>query len=177
MAQDAAAKKHLSGKWAYAAALAALWLALSGMYSPFFLGLGGLSVAVALYVSRAVGNHGHAIAAPMKKTLDGIAYAGWLEWEIIVSALKVAGVILRGKPLSPGAFWTPLNDLGEAGAAIYANSITLTPGTATIYIDEENGRLLVHALTDDDAAGVQSGNMHDKIRQWLLPQEIGKGGA
>jgi multicomponent Na+:H+ antiporter subunit E len=43
------------------------------------------------------------------------------------------------------------------GRTIYANSITLTPGTVTI--DVRGTELEVHALTEDSAAGVQSGVM------------------
>ncbi|MET0154849.1 MAG: Na+/H+ antiporter subunit E [Rickettsiales bacterium] len=166
--RGATSPRAVSSTWVYAAALTLAWLALSGTFSPFFLALGALSVGAALFVSRAIGNHAHAVASPLAKTAGGVAYAGWLEWQIVLSALKVCRVILFARPISPGAFWTPIGDLGEAGAAVYANSITLTPGTATIFIDEKGRRLLVHALTDDDARGVESGVMHEKVRRWLI---------
>jgi multicomponent Na+:H+ antiporter subunit E len=40
---------------------------------------------------------------------------------------------------------------------IYANSITLTPGTVSVEL--ENGSILVHALTKAGADGLSSGDM------------------
>ncbi|HAT34105.1 MAG TPA: hypothetical protein DCS82_00190, partial [Rhodospirillaceae bacterium] len=41
------------------------------------------------------------------------------------------------------------------------NSITLTPGTVTV--DVEDGVMSVHALTQDAADGVKTGEMDDKV--------------
>ena len=49
---------------------------------------------------------------------------------------------------------------------IYANSITLTPGTITL--DLRDGTLLVHALTDDTADGLKSGEMDAKVHRLEL---------
>ena len=45
---------------------------------------------------------------------------------------------------------------------VYANSITLTPGTVTVKI--EGDELLVHALTDETAKGLD-GVMEEKIKK------------
>ena len=44
---------------------------------------------------------------------------------------------------------------------IYANSITLTPGTVTL--DVRDGQFLVHALTTDSAEGLLSGEMDRRV--------------
>jgi multicomponent Na+:H+ antiporter subunit E len=44
----------------------------------------------------------------------------------------------------------------------YANSITLTPGTVTIEAGEEF--FLVHALHEDAAAGLESGDMQRRVQ-------------
>ncbi|MGB7206276.1 MAG: Na+/H+ antiporter subunit E, partial [Anderseniella sp.] len=49
----------------------------------------------------------------------------------------------------------------EIGQVIYGNSITLTPGTITV--DIENGELLVHALTQAGADGVKAGDMDRRV--------------
>ena len=51
----------------------------------------------------------------------------------------------------------PRTDLGRV---VYANSITLTPGT--ISIDVADGEVLVHALHAESAAGVEEGSMNRK---------------
>ncbi len=53
--------------------------------------------------------------------------------------------------------------MSEAGLVLYANSITLTPGTVTIKM--MRGGFLVHALTPAMADDVKSDAMGAKIRQ------------
>ncbi|NRA97861.1 MAG: Na+/H+ antiporter subunit E, partial [Planctomycetes bacterium] len=44
---------------------------------------------------------------------------------------------------------------------LYANSITLTPGT--ISLDVRKNRIMVHALTEEAADGVLSGDMGRRV--------------
>ena len=44
---------------------------------------------------------------------------------------------------------------------VYANSITLTPGTITL--DVQDDKFLVHALTDEAAADLDSGEMDRRV--------------
>ena len=55
----------------------------------------------------------------------------------------------------------PATQKTEIGQVIYANSITLTPGTITL--DVRNNEMLVHALTSDTAAGLQTGDMDRRV--------------
>jgi multicomponent Na+:H+ antiporter subunit E len=48
---------------------------------------------------------------------------------------------------------------------IYANSITLTPGTVTVSVDQKKGELLVHALSEKAARELLSGEMHRRVRK------------
>ena len=49
----------------------------------------------------------------------------------------------------------------ELGNTIFANSITLTPGT--VALDVRGGSILVHALTDEAAAGLADGVMDSRV--------------
>ena len=49
----------------------------------------------------------------------------------------------------------------ELGQVIYANSITLTPGTVTIAIDKDI--MVIHALTVGSATGLQTGEMDRRV--------------
>jgi multicomponent Na+:H+ antiporter subunit E len=49
------------------------------------------------------------------------------------------------------------------GKVVYANSITLTPGTVTLAI--EGDEILVHALTQADANVLETGEMDRKARE------------
>ncbi len=47
------------------------------------------------------------------------------------------------------------------GQVIYANSITLTPGTVSLSVD--NNEIEVHALSKEFAEGLQSGEMDRRV--------------
>jgi multicomponent Na+:H+ antiporter subunit E len=49
----------------------------------------------------------------------------------------------------------------ELGQVIYANSITLTPGTVSIQV--EGGEILVHALTTEMAEDLKGGEMDRRV--------------
>jgi len=89
-------------------------------------------------------------------------YWAWLLKEMLVSAIHVSGVILRKKmPIHPAMLRVKPTQHSEMGNVIFANSITLTPGTVTVAL--ENGELLVHALTRETAAGLMSGDMDRRV--------------
>ena len=87
-----------------------------------------------------------------------IPYSGWLLLEIIKSNLYVAKLILSpSMRISPRVIRVKAGQKSEMGQVLYANSITLTPGTITL--DLRDGKILVHALTQETAAGVLTGDM------------------
>ena len=67
-----------------------------------------------------------------------------------------------------------------AGIATYANSITLTPGTVTMDINEDESRdqFLVHALHADFGADVRSNEMDRRVTALeVSTSRHGKGGT
>jgi multicomponent Na+:H+ antiporter subunit E len=82
--------------------------------------------------------------------------------EIVVSNLAVAKVILSPSlPIHPRIVRVAGKQKTPIGQVIYANSITLTPGTVTL--DVRDDKFLVHALTSDSAAGLLSGEMDERV--------------
>lgn len=76
--------------------------------------------------------------------------------------MDVARIVLNpALPISPNIFQTIPTQATDVGKAIHANSITLTPGTVTIEIEE--GGFIVHALTRDFADGVLNGEMDRRV--------------
>ena len=49
----------------------------------------------------------------------------------------------------------------DVGIATFANSITLTPGTVSVDIDDDE--ILVHAITDDMATGLIESDMDERV--------------
>jgi len=89
-------------------------------------------------------------------------YIPWLLWQIFKSNLEIARIILaRRMPVSPRLLRVRASQRTAVGQVIYANSITLTPGT--ISLDLRDGQILVHALTKESAAGVEGGEMDRRV--------------
>ncbi len=139
-------------------ALAAFWLLLSGYFRPFLLLAGLGSVLVITWFTdrrmRVLDPEGH----PVQLGLGALTYWPWLLWEIGKAGWDVTKVILHPDlPISPELIRVPASQRTDLGRVIYANSITLTPGTISVETDEET--ILVHALTRAGAEGLESGDM------------------
>ena len=139
-----------------------IWLLLSGHYDPILLSLGLLSCALCLYVTwkaNFIDNEG----LPLHLLVRLPVYTIWLFKEIIKANIDTAKIIILNNP-NPQNFRVKSTQKTEAGKVMYANSITLTPGTVTTQLDEDV--LEVHALTAEMAEDVKSGQM-DKMVTWL----------
>jgi len=83
---------------------------------------------------------------------------GFIRWvasffrALILSQVRVGKIILFPKenPIHPGVFEFPTGDLSDLEVLILSHTITLTPGTASIDVDREGNRLLIHALQAGD---------------------------
>lgn len=127
-------------------ALLAFWLALSGHYTPFLISMGLLSTALVVHVVRRMALVDEE-AVPVQIRASIVVYWLWLAVEILKSSLAVCRVILARKPLLSQQFiFVPTSQKTEMGRVIFANSITLTPGTVTA-VTRSSG-FIVHALTE-----------------------------
>ena len=89
-----------------------------------------------------------------------VLYFPWLFWEIAKSNIIVARAVLMND-ISPQVIYVRATQDDELGHTIYGNSITLTPGTITIGL--EGDMVEVHALLDETAAGVKTGDMDRRV--------------
>lgn len=143
------------------AALAAAWLLLSGHYEPLMLAFGAVSCAFALALARRLGVVDRE-SVPLHLWRRLPAYWLWLAAEIVKANLDVARRVLHPKlPIDPRVFEVRASQRTDLGRAIYANSITLTPGT--ISIDVREGSVLVHALTAEGQAALETGEMDARV--------------
>ena len=138
-----------------------VWLLLSGHYVPLLLAFGVVSCLLVVAISMrmdVIDHEGH----PIHLSYQALYFWPWLVWQIVLSNIEVAKrVILPGYPVSPNILLVPANQKSDLGKVVYANSITLTPGT--ISLELENGDILVHALTHEGADDLASGEMHDRV--------------
>lgn len=144
--------------------LFALWLLLSGHYVPLLIGLGALSVLLVVTIALrmdVVDREGY----PVHLGAGALLYWPWLGWEIVKANLDVACRILDPRlPISPTVIRLKASQKSELGKVIYANSITLTPGTVSIDIDGD--KIEVHALTREAAQALQTGDMDRHVTRF-----------
>ena len=140
-----------------AVVLVSLWLLLSGHTEALILGLGGASVALVLWLSRRmrlVDEEG----VPFDSLHRALPYSLWLLVEIVKSNFAMLPVLLSKEPqIQPQLVKVPSGKSGSLGQVTYANSITMTPGTVTLAVEDEE--ITVHALTDATAEGLRTGDM------------------
>ena len=139
-----------------------IWLLLSGHYDPLLLSLGFLSCVICLYVTWKA-NFIDIEGVPLHMMFRLPIYTIWLFREIIKANIDTAKIIILNNP-NPQNFRVKSSQKTEAGKVMYANSITLTPGTVTTQLEKDV--LEVHALSSDMAEDVKSGEM-DKMVTWL----------
>ena len=142
-------------------ALAVFWLVLSGHYTALLIFFGIVSVlgTVALAHRMAiVDSEGH----PIQLLPGSLTYWPWLAWEIAKSSFTVARVIVDPRlSISPTMVRIKAGQKSPIGVNIYANSITLTPGT--ISVEVERDEILVHAITRSGAAELEQGEMDKRV--------------
>ena len=140
-----------------------VWLLLSGFFTPFFLGLAVICCAlVVIIVTRMDRVDGDPLSWSLKRR--AVAYFPWLAWQILRANIVVMRLVWqRDMAIDPQLEWVPAGQKSELGTAIYANSITLTPGTISTSV--EPGRILVHALTREGIAELRAGAMDAAVRR------------
>ncbi|MEM9028060.1 MAG: Na+/H+ antiporter subunit E [Pseudomonadota bacterium] len=138
-------------------ALAAFWLALSGHYKPLLLGIGAVVVVLAVVLAhrmRIADEEG----VPVEFVPGTLLYMPWLLVEILKSSWNVALIIINPRlPISPTMTVVRASQSSPVGVNVYANSITLTPGTVTTGVDDTS--LTIHALARDGADDIETGRM------------------
>jgi multicomponent Na+:H+ antiporter subunit E len=125
-------------------ALGALWFALSGETSPLFVFLAIVSVLLALWISarlRIIGRD----ASPWHRAHRFLIYFAWLAVEIVKSNIAVIARVLGPRSaINPDVIRVRTSVKSDLGRALFANSITLTPGTVTL--DTDGDIFVVHTL-------------------------------
>jgi len=155
------------GKWvaraiAWVLVLSLFWAGLSGYLKPLLVGSGVLSIAFSWWFVRRAKVELVDWSVP-RMVLACVTYLPWLLWQVVLSNIRVTMIVWSPKlPIAPQVVEVPCSLTTPTGVTLFANSITMTPGTVTLSVGET---LLVHALTAKDAAGVLDGSMEARIRK------------
>lgn len=142
--------------------LVASWFLWSGHLEPFVLALGALSCLFCIWLCRRM-KIIDAEGAPVELGVRPFTtYAPWLVKEIVKSNIAVTKIVLSpDMKLQRNLIEVGANQKTELGRVILANSITLTPGTVSVSMQQD--RILVHALSFDGAEEDLSGEMGRRV--------------
>lgn len=141
----------------------AFWVLLTWNFSSGELTAGALvSLAAALFASRFM-VHENAFHLLNPAKLFGLIYYVLVVFpvELIKANVDVAKRCLGGcKDINPGIVKVPVDLESEYGQSMLANSITLTPGTITMDITEEDGQTYyyIHWIDVTAPSGKEAGD-------------------
>lgn len=149
--------------------LVAFWLLLSGSYTLKPIILGGSIVSVVL-VLAVVARMDKAVGQTTPRPELGYflvrmpLYSWFLVRKVVSANLRVTRMLLfPSVQPEPRLLRMQVGPQTVLGKLILANSITLTPGTATL--DLRAGEILVHALGSVSAASVVNGEIDRELRR------------
>ena len=134
--------------------LAAVWMAWSGHTEPLLLGFGVGSILITVWVSLRL-NSVDEEGQPTNPSI--LRYIPWIIKEIIVANIDVIGRILSRDPKAVQPTWIriPAKQETRLGQVVFANSITLTPGTVSVELHD--GTILVNAVSPQGAESLEDG--------------------
>ena len=137
--------------------LIALWVGLSGHLNVLMLSLGLASTALVVYLAHRMDVVDEEIY-PAHMTILLIRFWVFLAKEVILANIDVIKRIFKpGKNISPQLFELPLTQQTDLSRVIYANAITMTPGTVSVNLDKKT--ITVHTLSIEAAEDLRGGRM------------------
>ncbi|NBD37802.1 MAG: cation transporter [Verrucomicrobia bacterium] len=160
--------------------LVLLWLAFSAKFDLFHIGTGVIAVTLIMWQHSALPQLGKREAPPLRP-LRVLLYIPWLLWQMLRSAVYVAVIILHHpRKIEPRVLSFRCNQPSDLQHVLFANSITLTPGTLTL--DLKDGHYLVHSLTKATGEDLMEGDMARRVARLsgnkggisLIPEEGGR---
>ena len=143
--------------------LSGFWILLSGKFDLFHLALGAICCLLVSFLSHDL------LFSPERKKRDAsipirfILYLPWLLFQILLANFHVARLALHPKMrklIDPKMIQFHSKLKGDVARVTFANSITLTPGTITVKIKENE--FYVHALSQKTASSLP-GDMEKRI--------------
>ncbi len=139
------------------------WIIWSGKFDAFHLSLGIISSAFVTFMSHGLFIERKKVSTKIiAESIRFIKYVPWLLYQIILSNIHVASLVLSPKmPIEPKIIKYKTKLKSDIALVTFANSITLTPGTITA--DIIDGEYIVHTLSRKVADDLMSGEMEDKV--------------
>ena len=140
------------------------WLVFSGKFDLFHISLGIISSAIVGFVSGDLLLSFPKTAKTSHQLFRLIKYLPWLSYQILLASLHVMYLVYHPKMMDlidPAIIRFDSRLKSELAHYVFANSITLTPGTITMHVSIY-GNYAVHAI-DKPSAESLPGEMEERI--------------
>ena len=138
-----------------------IWILLSGHFTPFLIIAGAVCAALTVYITLRMDLLDHRrdyIGSVWRLPL----YWMWLGGQILIWSVIISRKVLAPRlDIDPAFDRVPCTQKSDLWRVVYANSITLTPGTLST--DLGNGEVEVHALTQAAMADLKAGAMDKRV--------------
>ena len=157
----------MKSKFATFAVMLLFWVVLSGMFDAFHLSLGVICCLLIAHFSHDLLFFGDGKYSNSKSLLGLIAYLPWLFYQILLANLQVAYIVLNPRMLDlidPHVIRFKTKLKRPISKVTFAQSITLTPGTITVSIHDDE--FSVYALTRS-ASDSLPGEMEGRVARAL----------
>jgi multicomponent Na+:H+ antiporter subunit E len=140
------------------AGLYAFWLAITGSLRPYDLAVGlVLSILLGVWAARFLWPTDAPVLS-LRQAWRFSLYIPRLIVSIVVAAVQVAEVVLEPRmPIEPVMLHHRAVFDRDVSRVAFANSITLTPGTLTV--DVEDSTYVVHCIAERFAEEIESGEL------------------
>ena len=161
--------------------LFAFWLLLSGRFQAKYIIIGAIAAALVTFLTNdlfyMVLQRGERPGIRIRRILlqmgRFLLYIPWLLLQIIQANLQVAYLVLHPRmPIEPGLLLFRTKMRKGIARVTLGNSITLTPGTITVSL--EDGNYIIHNLKPPLASSLVEGKMQNKIAHVYLEEEYPK---
>ena len=145
--------------------LLAFWTFMSGLFDIWHFGLGVISCALVAYMSNDLLFTSKPSKEKLREAIRFVRYFPWLLYQIILANIYVVKLALHPnmkRMIYPHIvkFRTKLKK--DLSIVTFANSITLTPGTITVLVEDDY--FYVHAI-DMRVAESLPGDMEKRVGQ------------
>lgn len=149
--------------------MATTWITLSGYFKPLLLSLGAISVILVLWISVRMRILDKETVPYMTLPLT-LIYFVWLFKEIVKANVAVVRAVMSpGLEVSPTLTKIPTPQSTDIGRVMFANSITLTPGTVSVCMEDDH--ILVHALLSE-MSGAEDFVEMGKRAAWAIGETV-----
>lgn len=141
-----------------------LWILLSGRFDLFHLCLGVVSSALVAHFSGDLLFDGRRIGLLPGAFIGFIRYIPWLLYQVFMANLHVLFLVFHPRMMDlidPQIMRFKSRLRSDFSLVTFANSITLTPGTITVYVSID-GEFSVHAI-DERSRRALPGDMEKRI--------------